>query len=1246
MKRTQFDAYRQIVKDCKRILSTVANPLFCQSEAATMTAGQLNLVEELQLLFARMEIGTSVEGALLDTRGVLRELGLTSGGLLCAVSPDGLFVVFYEVLAKAVGQMTSIDEKASPIERLEKLIFGSVKRGDEEELFSHIRLGDSKLTTLDRHVVSWLEPSGMLESPPEILTVQLLNKIKDRLDVPERLRVKSRAGISVGVEDCTVGWDEFLDHDCGECIAEMTTKKEPEKTSESQQNEVSYRLHAIQFCWGSDMESGHYSSVVRNHRLGGWTRFDDAYTEELVDIASTVGGADWVFSPEWACSSLLFVREDRVGSLYTRSVDVRLERPDIFALITQYTTQGYVEEGSVGQAVLCNRVCPSVAGGSAPASLDPTCQVEVCLVTEKDIIAAAPGGFSIPFSFQASAGARKLIVRKDIQVERLMQAVNEHFKIPVSMQRLFALRYYGETGQERFELMQGGKAVMAYMDPPVKQGSTSSSGKNGTSSQVGNQLYVFVAASRQQQELTVWVKVLCEKTMGMLSVGCLSLDPAKSLRDYFTQVVGKFNSLVKQDHLQIASESQFVVFEEMSTRVVELRKTSQPVMNERSIMDGDILAFVPLTDAAKRALIGTAAGLGSSIGKLSVKRKTLCAQDETTVEDIEENEEVDQDRLPATEKLNERCRRFLSRIRDEELDDDYEELLINEMTACDESSDEDCTDECCGCKEANRLNARIEVVRQYLRQRDDMKLFDGMTRGELDKLMTVGSKRRLDIPLGLREELASHPTCQRCFYCQLPVSSAVGKSASSKVSCSAKCVSQSVVYHDRCVKELVLENGGSNACIITEGCRGRVVVDPSSVIAKIVNKDEVKMSQAALRSKLTSVLATPPVPQLDKKGRVVVAGKPEAGANLMKNPPPVPSGLRGTKKNTLPVEALWWNACMTAFGGFDNLLAAVVEKHWDAADLALAKTVFTYWCRLLLEKKAPKQTGNPKPAIPAPKIVAQETVKVEEVDEESSESSSESETESDATSQREQESRQLAMMLEETDSEDDGFIVARSGRRAHRARSETPSDTLGTATVNSPTTNVVIPQGFFGAPRETLKVFQTEEDAEEAAASIAHKAIDSLLEEEATSAPISLVDSLVMDELPMTPSLIESRMALLPASVRQYCLPVDLVFVYYSPQFFGTKDTCANTISLTPPRDEDILETLTHSAYSMNIPVARLFTSPHQTFPDSPITVQWFVEFQSAQDCKQFADFIASSCPEWGPETGALLPASMLGFAV
>ena len=137
-----------------------------------------------------------------------------------------------------------------------------------------------------------------------------------------------------------------------------------------------------------------------------------------------------------------------------------------------------------------------------------------------------------------------------------------------------------------------------------------------------------------------------------------------------------------------------------------------------------------------------------------------------------------------------------------------------------------------------------------------------------------------------------------------------------------------------------------------------------------------------------------------------------------------------------------------------------------------------------------------------------------------------------------------------------------------------------------------------------------------------------------------------MDELPMTPSLIESRMGLLPASVRQYCLPVDLVFVYYSPQFFGTKDTCANTISLTPPRDEDILETLTHSAYSMNIPVARLFTSPLQTFPDSPITVQWFVEFQSAQDCKQFADFIASSCPEWGPETGALLPASMIGFAV
>ena len=1330
VKRTQFDAYRQIIRDCKRILCTVANPLFVVSNLDKKDSpDSLNLIEELQLVFARLEVGgpatlmssstsSSQPANLIDTRGILRELGLVSGGLLSAASPDGLFVVMYDGLKKSLASMHWLDEseKSSPIEFLESLLWGSATRVDEEPIeFSHMRLSDTKSTTVEKHVSAWLnggdetaQTGGQLNRVPKLLTLQLLNKIKDRLDVNERFKItvggSDQAATSQACDTSIglLGWEDFLTHECTET---KTACGFPSETALSS-GEVWYRLHSVMFCWGSELSSGHYSSVVRNHRMGGWTRFDDGWTEELVDIGGAGGGPDWVFSPEWSCSSLLFVREDALGQVYQRSVDVRLLRPDLFTQTFVPSQQPASDQVAIVPS-LCNRTCPPAQPASS--SLDPTCQVEVCLITEKDVVSAAPGGFSVPFSFTVSASTRKLIVRKDIPVERLMQAVNEHFKIPVNMQRLFALRYYAETGQERFELMQSQRSVMAYMDQgsPAKSASSSTGGSRAVrhatnTSSSGHQLYVFVTASRvsSSTETTALIKVLDEKSMGMITVSCLTMDSVKCLRDYFSQVVGKFNQHGTESAL--SPSTQFVVFEETGVRQLELKRTSVPIKQER-VMNGDILVFVPLTDAAKKALIGQAANLGRPCSK---RRTVLSAASATTTVPSQEHVEEDSDE---EESLNDRCRRFLSRVKNEDLllDDEDEDLMLEDEDNHSLASSEECTDECCGCREANRLNARIEVVRRYLRQRPkqdsaepalsdkanssnklsdimsdlmgDMKLFDGMTREELDKLMFGGStKRRLEVPPVLRDELSHmQQTGNTCFYCQLPLSST---RQVTKIGCSNGCVKAPLSYHERCARELVLENQGSAACIVTDNCRGRIVVDPKSSIAKLVvgNKGEVvpRMSQAALRAKLGSVMATPFVPQLGKGGKIFLNDKVvEKSFSGKGSPPALPNAIKKPTKNALPVEALWWNACLTAFGGFENLHQAVVDGHWDAADLTQARAVFTYWAVQLLEKKQPKVKPVVVPKQQVSLVV--QTKKDEEVESEKDQSdeSEESDSSSDQESESDKEESpresvldaQSPVFVDSSDEDDsDGFIIARNGRRGgplkvETSSVETPKTRAPTAAMNTPTTpvassTVVIPQGFLGAPKEVV----SEVDAEEAAASIAQQAVSSLLggldlpEDEGeiffnppspSQTAISLVESLSLEEVPC--SLLESRMNLLPASVRQYCLPVDLVFVYYSAQFFSGREP--NTVSITPPpqcSETDILEAITHSAYNLAISVARLFTSPHQTFPDSPIGVQWFVEFQSAQDGKRFAEFVASSCPEWGPETGALLPASMLGFAV
>jgi hypothetical protein len=410
-----------------------------------------------------------------------------------------------------------------------------------------------------------------------------------------------------------------------------------------------------------------------------------------------------------------------------------------------------------------------------------------------------------------------------------------------------------------------------------------------------------------------------------------------------------------------------------------------------------------------------------------------------------------------------------------------------------------------------------------------LNLFDGMTKDELGKLINRKPEltKRLDVPSELKDELSRIPACPLCFYCQLPLTCAAKAAGPSippaKVFCSAKCVDHPLVYHDRCVQDLVRETA-TDACVITEGCSGKVIVEPKTVISGLITKKEIKLSTASLRSKLGSVLAMPPVPCVGKGGQITPPIKVWSGKGQA---PSLPSGIKlnpavkkGAKKGapSLPTESLWWNACLVAFGGQDNLQSVIVDKQWDAADLVQAKAVFLHWCKVLLEKQVGKKT--PAPVGSRAVSYATDASALNAVVESSSsseETSSSSEDDCSDNSENEVEdstapvaesvitleSETFAAFADESGDDDDGFILVgtgASGRKNRRPESDlsyvhTPTSaalsTTHTSAANSPNIiQVVIPQGFLGQP---VTKDHEEERADKAAASIAEQAVSSLL---------------------------------------------------------------------------------------------------------------------------------------------------------
>jgi hypothetical protein len=358
-----------------------------------------------------------------------------------------------------------------------------------------------------------------------------------------------------------------------------------------------------------------------------------------------------------------------------------------------------------------------------------------------------------------------------------------------------------------------------------------------------------------------------------------------------------------------------------------------------------------------------------------------------------------------------------------------------------------------------------------------------------------------------------------------------------------------------------------------------------------------------------------------------------------KVPPPLPASIKVPSskklKKTLPVEPLWWNALLIAFGGIENLHTVASDGHWDAAELTEAKNIFYVWCKNLLEKLHHKR-------VPCKPLHHQErdqrAKKQPEREEQEQESSSSSSSEEEEEEEREKTSsisRKASLQLQFTvqeeaggfslDDEDDedesgGFILV--GASCKKEKRTTPLDTPTESSA------VVIPQGFLGN---------------------ATAVSSSCLKQ--PNSPMLVPPPSFLEEplLPETCSLLQARINLLPPLVRQYCLPVQLVFVYYSEEFFKTlPDHDPTTVSVIPPpgAEEEVKRAIASIAFKLSLSVNRLFTSPHQTSSESIVAVQWFVDFASVDDAHRFTQHVSSSHPGWGPETGALLPASLLGFAV
>ena len=206
------------------------------------------------------------------------------------------------------------------------------------------------------------------------------------------------------------------------------------------------------------------------------------------------------------------------------------------------------------------------------------------VVTEKDLQQSSPFGFFSVFKeplsqrLTSSDGGRRLLVRKDILVSRLVSAVEEHFKIPHHLIRLFALHYFADVQQERFELMVTTRPVASYIPQHSVPGASSIT-SNGTSSLV----VLLTARKSAQTSVMLWWKYLTPD-LQIASGGLLTVDTEKSFDECFETVTAKTKLT-----------GPFLVYEEFGPRLVERKRMQVPIKDE-NLTDGDVVIFCQATE--------------------------------------------------------------------------------------------------------------------------------------------------------------------------------------------------------------------------------------------------------------------------------------------------------------------------------------------------------------------------------------------------------------------------------------------------------------------------------------------------------------------------------------------------------------------------------------------------------------------------------------------------------------------------
>jgi hypothetical protein len=757
--------------------------------------------------------------------------------------------IFTQVLATLRSEMSEADRKL-----LDEMFVGSLGEG----VFDCVTVQNGRATNVEKMLATGRqtvegrtlvlsgegEPGDKFERKPKVVWMTVANKIKDRLDVNETVEIAGEK----------------------------------------------FRLHGFLVGHGGNGSDSsyagnfqHYSVMMRRGRKAPWTRIEEneiILTEANKAVSSSqTAPISWVFSPEFPVAAMLWVREADEDALFERGVDVR------HVAGGELIPKEYWDRVEAASTT----VVPAVSTPAAAAG-----QITVTFVTEKDLL--APMGFFSVFKNALSltlggpeAGRRKLLVRKDITVTRLCDAVEEFFKIPASLVRLYALHYFADVQQERFEVMAESRSVASYLSQHPVPGNFS----------VPTPSLVVLVSRRPEMasSITLWVKYIHTQSLSLVSGGLLTVDVSQSFSSYYPTIEAKFPA-VKLNHSP--GPSTLAVFEEFGPRLVEKKREKIPISDE-NLTDGDVIIFADL----------------AVLTRPKISSKELKSANASAVSWVEQLLPLFLKRKKheiASDKRN----RFLDVLLNEDEEDDEEE---------DETSDdEEISDHSKKPKISEDLSepSEAEISRQ--------------------RLLRYLREAHRHLKLGISDQLKT----SGCFLC-----GSAGEAANVTLVCSERCVSEKLSVHLLCLADLMGDGRPLDCVLTPNctghlesgiSLKKKQLIH-SSPIPPQPEPPVMAPEQMSDSIRLRFLAACPPPLQPPKRAPRGFVPPP-----LPELPTPVAStaSARRRKKGEANEadKALWWEACKSVWNGDleianEFILAAEVGGQPRADDTAAC--LFFHW---------------------------------------------------------------------------------------------------------------------------------------------------------------------------------------------------------------------------------------------------------------------------------------------------------------